>query len=257
MIINRPNIQTKYTHIDDFEIKAGDFEGPLELLLYLVKEAKIQIRDIFISNITEQYLSIVAGMDTLDLDKTSEFLEVATILLEIKAKAMLPTLEEMMPSESGEDLKERFLRKLEEYQLFKEVSEKLKVSENVNYFYREPDESVNDVRYILRDMTMDALMEAFSKLLHKVEVKKSVTQPKKIIKDRFTVAEKILFIREVAKERRSISFFELFERDYSRSEVITTFLALLEILKLQYVRAEQSGLFEDIMLYYSEAVNGN
>lgn len=257
MSINRSNIQTKYTHIDDFEIKAGDFEGPLELLLYLVKEAKVQIRDIFISNITEQYLLVIAGMDVLNLDKTSEFLEVATILLEIKAKSMLPSLDEMMPQESGEDLKERFLRKLEEYKLFKEASDKLKETENVNYFYREPDESVNDYRYILRDMTMDALMDAFSKLLHKVEIKKSVTQPKKIIKDRFTVAEKIIFIWEIAKERKSISFFELFERDYSKGEVITTFLALLEILKLQYVRAEQSGLFEDITLYYTEGINGN
>ena len=244
--------QNKYTHLEDWDVKAGEFEGPLELLLYLVKEAKIQIREIFISNITEQYLDFVAKMDRLDLDLASEFIEVATILLEIKAKSMLPALDDIMPPNPEDDLKERFLRKLEEYQLFKEVTGELRAIENVDRFYRLPDESINDYRIILKDMTMEGLMLAFSRLMHKVEIKKAVTQLKKITKERFTAAEKIIHIRDVVKMRGSVTFFELFERDISKSEIITTFLALLEILKLQYARAEQETLFDDIVLHYNE-----
>jgi segregation and condensation protein A len=142
--------------------------------------------------------------------------------------------------------------RLEEYKLIKEAGERLKTLENVNRFYKPPDESTADYHYVLRSLTLEGLLDAFSGMLHKVAKERVPVPPKEIKKDRFTVAEKMLRIKDVIAARRTVSFFELFERDYSRSEIINTFLALLELLKLQLVRAEQNGVYEDITITYNE-----
>ena len=239
--------QTEQLQFDtDYKVHLSEFDGPLDLLLHLIREAKIDIKNIFISKITEQYLEYMSQIEELDLERASEFLEMAATLLEIKSKSMLPKVEEVLAE--GESEESRLMRQLEEYKLIKEASEKLQTLENVNRFYKAPDESVNDYRYILKSLTMEGLLDAFSLLLHKVEKEAEPVLPKEIKKDRFTVAEKMIRIKDTIFMRGTVSFFELFDRDYSKSEIINTFLALLELLKMQIIRAKQNGTYEDITL---------
>ena len=240
---------------DFFVYKLADFEGPLDLLLHLVKEAKIEIKNIFMSDITEQFLSYMEQLDTIDMDKASEFVDVASTLLEIKVKSLLPKIDDFITEE--DDPKERLIRQLEEYNLFKEAGEKLKEQENVSRFYKPPDEKVNDYRVVLKDMSLNGLLDAFSSMLHKMALEKRVIQPRKIIKDRFTVAEKIEHIKQILSEKKTMSFFDLFEIDFTKSEMINTFLALLELLKLHFLSCTQSTLFGDIILTYIGEENEN
>ena len=156
---------------DGVVIKLSSFEGPLDLLLHLIKEAKIDIHDIFVSEITEQYLSLMSEANDLDVEKASEFIDMAATLLEIKSKKLLPkitTNEEV----DEEDPEQKLIRQIEEYKLFKEASEKLKVIEDVNKFYRKPDDSVGDFRYVLPDsLDLDAMIDAFTKVMQKMNQK--------------------------------------------------------------------------------------
>ncbi|HEY8390994.1 MAG TPA: segregation/condensation protein A [Clostridia bacterium] len=240
---------------DFFIFKLADFEGPLDLLLHLVKEAKIEIKNIFVSDITEQFLAHMEQLNTIDMDKAAEFVDVASTLLEIKVKSLLPKMDDLIPEE--DDPKERLIKQLEEYKLFKEAGEKLKEQENVSRFYKQPDEKVNDYKVVLKDMSLNGLLDAFSSMLHKLALEKRVTQPRKIVKDRFTVAEKIEEIKQILSVRKTMSFFNLFEKDFTKSEMINTFLALLELLRLHFLRCTQNTLFGDIILTYSGEDNGN
>ena len=230
--------------------RLDDFEGPLDLLLHLVKEAKIEIKNIFVSNITEQFLSHMEQLETIDMEKAAEFVDVASTLVEIKVKSLSPKMEEFIIEEE-EDPKERLIKQLEEYNLFKEAGEKLKQQENIYRFYKQPDPKVSDSRVVLKSMSLGGLLDAFSSMLHKLALQKQAAIPKTIIKDRFTVAEKIDEIKAIISVKKTMSFFELFESDFTKSEMINTFLALLELLRLRVVTCYQATLFGDIILTYA------
>lgn len=235
----------------DYSVKIQNFEGPLDLLLHLVKEAKIDIKDIFVSEVTEQFLQYMQGLSSIDMDKASDFLDVASTLLEIKSRMLLPKIEEIFDDE--EDPERKLMRQLEEYKLFKEAGEKLKQSETTDRFYKPPERSAGDVRIIYTDFNLEGLINAFSKLLVKVDERQRDTDaPKEIPKDAFTVSEKIAFIRTIILERKKVSFFELFSKYLTRGEVIVTFQALLELLKWQYIKVRQSGTYEDIDILLRE-----
>lgn len=226
--------------------KLDQFEGPLDLLYHLIKVAKIDIRDIFISQITEQYLEMMKDIDSLDMEKAADFTLMAATLLEIKSKQLLPKPEVLEESDE-EDPEEKLYRQLEEYKLFKEASEKMKEIEDVGKFYKKPDESAGEYRYELPEkLSVDALINAFSNLLHRVSVKAEEITERKIVKDRFTVAEKIAQIKDALLLKPKFKFNELFEADYSKSEIINTFLALLELLKTQIIKVEQTSTFGEI-----------
>lgn len=241
-------------YIVDYSTKLDNFEGPLDLLLHLIKEAKIEIKDIFVSQVTEQFLQYMDGLSILDVDKASEYLNMAATLLEIKSKSVLPKVEENL--DDLEDPEQALIRKLEEYKIFKEVSEKLKTQENVLRFYKDPDKSVGDVKIVYNDFNLDGLIKAFSKLMMRVdEHKRQQNILKEIPKEVFTVKDKVEFIRSVLLEKKSTSFFELFRSNCTRNELITTFQAMLELLKLQYISVEQNGMFEDITITLKEDRN--
>ena len=230
---------------DQFEVKLKDFEGPLDLLLTLIKNAKIDICDIFLSDITEQYLAIVGDFSELDVENASEFIEMAATLLEIKSKKLLPKPE--IIDENAEDPEQKLIRQIEEYKLIKEACEKLKVIEDTGKFYKQPDDSAGDFRYVLpENLDLANLMNAFSKLMFKVSVKSEIPQERKITKDRFTVAQKIGHIKDLLLIKSEFKFKDLFEEDYSKSEIINTFLALLELLKGQEISVTQNGTFDEI-----------
>ena len=171
----------------------------------------------------------------------------AATLLEIKSKSVLPA--EVDPLDELEDPEQALIRKLEEYKLLKEASVKLKEQENVDRFYKAPDKNVGNVKIVYNDFNLDGLISAFSKLLMKVDDKKRQENTlKEIPKEVFTVKEKVDFIRASLLDKKEMSFFELFPSVYGRNELITTFQALLEVLKLQYLAVEQNGVFDDITI---------
>lgn len=232
---------------DSYEVHLENFDGPLDLLWFLIRRSKIDINEIFVSKITEQYLASMSQIENLDLERASEFIEVAACLVEIKSKALLPRPPVI---DEGEDDPERTLiRRLEEYRLFKEASKKIKEIETTGLHYRDPDPGVGKPRLVLGDMTMDGLIEALKKMFVKLEIKAQSNQERNIVKDRFTVAEKMAEIKDFFEDAVIVRFTDLFESDYNKSEIITTFQAMLELLKGQYFRAEQHEVFGEILLH--------
>ena len=243
----------EFESIVDYSTKLENFEGPLDLLLHLIKEAKIEIKDVFVSQVTEQFLQYMNKLDVLDVDKASEYLNMAATLLEIKSKSILPRVEDFTDEIEEETL---LIRQLEEYKLFKEASEKLKEQENVLRFYKEPDRSVGDVKIVYNDFNLDGLISAFSKLLMRVDDKKRQANVlKEIPKEVFTVKDKVEHIRTVLLDKKEVSFYEMFSSYYTKKELITTFQAMLELLKLQYITVVQNGVFDDITLTLREDRN--
>ena len=233
-----------------YSFKLDNFEGPLDLLLHLIKDAKVEITEIKLADVTEQYLDYMAGLDELDLEKASDFIDIAATLIEIKSKSLLPRVEEEQPDE--EDPEAVLLRQLKEYKLFKEASEKMKEIENVDRFYKPADETVNDYRYVLGELNIEGLLNAFASMLTRVKKEEEKVIPKKIEKDRFTVAEKIISIRQNILEKKKMRFSEFFEEDYTRSEMINLFLAVLELLKMQEIIVKQQSTYEDIDIELKE-----
>lgn len=236
---------------DDYKFKLDNFDGPLDLLLHLIKMAKVDIRDIFVSKITEQYMQYMDDIDNIDIEKAADFISMAATLLEIKSKKLLPKPAEEVVDE--EDPEQRLIRQIEEYKLFKEASEKLKELEDVDRLYKKPDDSVGDYRYQLPDqLDLNLLTQAFYNLLQKQTIKAQEITERKIVKDRFTVAQKISQIKDDLITKKHFKFSELFEDDYSKSEIINTFLALLELLKGQFITATQTATYGDIEIFKKE-----
>lgn len=242
------------TDESDYTFKLQDFEGPLDLLVHLIKITKIDIRDIFISNITEQYLKFMENLHEIDVEKASEFINMAATLLEIKSKHLLPKDPEIELDDGPNE--EDFFRMVEEYKLIKDEMAKLAEAEDVNRFYKSPDSTVGNFRYELPDsLSIDALIASFSSLMQKVTIKAEAVQEKKIEKDKFTVAQKIAQIKDMLIEKKEFLFTDLFEKEHTKSEVINTFLALLELLKRQYIFVVQNELFDTITIKRNDDIN--
>lgn len=235
----------------DYTTVLDDFEGPLDLLLHLINTAKINIEDVFVSQVTEQFLSYIEYMKTQpsrDVDKESEYLQIAAQIIYIKSKSMLPPVD--MPEEDTDLIAEQqaFIEQLKqrEYELIKEETPKLKELETVGYYYKEMDREFSKVKVVYKDFTVSALLEAFAKLMLKNEsLAHEKENIREIPKDSFTVEEKVNFIRDTLVSHGTIKFEELFS-NYSKNEIITTFQAMLEMLKHQYIMVEQTSTFGEI-----------
>lgn len=225
-----------------------DQDGPLDVLWKLVKSTKLDIKDVKLADITEQYMAYVREMQNVDMETMSWFVREASSLLEIKSKSMLPKKQEDEDTEELDD-EELYKRRMELYRIFKESSVNLATIENVDRFYKAPDESVGDYRVILKDMTMQNLVEAFSKILVKLEKKEhpEITE-RKIQKDRYTVKDRMDALYNALKTEKVVRFSDMFKGDFTRGEIINTFLALLELLKRQYASVNQTGSFGDIII---------
>lgn len=236
---------------DKVRFKLENFEGPLDLLLHLIKSSKMDIMEVRLGDITEQYLDYMKDIESLDMDRASEFITVAATLIEIKSKYLLPVMEE--ETEEEEDSEALLLRRLKEYELFKNVGASLKEREDINKFYRAPGEETEKVKIVLKDMVLDKLLDAFAGILARASLKpKEKEAPKTVVKDRFTVAEKMISIRNFSREHKRYEFEDLFVEDMTKSEMINVFLALLELLKLQSIRVEQAGIFNKIHIISNE-----
>lgn len=237
-------IQMEIENENEYRVHLENFDGPLDLLLHLIKEAKLDITTVKLSEVTEQYLEFMKEIDSIDMEKASEFIEVAATLLEIKSKKLLPRLDDVQTE--AEDAEGDLLKRLQEYKLFKEASENLKGLENINRMYKAPEPSANKYKIILKDMQLDNLLDAFTKILQKTQFEESKVEEKKIVRDRFTVQEKMAVIKDAILVKNKIKFNELFEEDITKSEMINVFLAVLELLKMQVISIKQENIFSDI-----------
>ncbi len=239
--------QDEQSYGKSYHVVLSNYDGPLDLLLDLVKREKINIEDIFISNITEQYLDAMEQIDELDMEQAADFIVVAATLLEIKSRRLLPKLEEVV-EQPEDDPEKDLINRLEEYKLYKEAAEKMREQEILNMHFRAPDDSVGQPRLVLKDMTTNGLMNALRKLFDKIGERQQLTKVKMIERDPFTVEEKKEFIRERFKIVESCTFDELFDEDYTIGEVVTTFSALLELVKVQEVGVRQEDVFTTITI---------
>ncbi len=226
--------------------KLEGFEGPLDLLLHLIKENNMSIQTIRISEITDQYLKYMDDISSLDMDEAVAFLDMTSRLLELKSKALLP-VEQTDEEDDEQDSLLKLQMDLQEYQLFKGVGAELQQIENVNRFYKQPDKMANDTRIVFNDFNLDKLLDAFAFILMKTKDREN-PEEKQIKRDRWTVADKIAFLTGVLKENKEINFFSLFDDTYSKGEIITTFLAILDMLKFQKIVVVQTDRYQDILI---------
>lgn len=232
-----------------------DFDGPLDLLLTLIGKAKIDIRDIFVSEITDQYLDIVRNAGDLDMDEASDFLLMAATLLEIKSRALLP--EEKDPEAEEEDPEQELIRRLEEYKKFRETAESMKEFEKAarEIMTKFPEEyPLPPQEYELTGLTLEGLTEAFRRIWARKPEKDDNPETnhyaaRGIHRDVYTVEECMAALLNGIRHRKRMRFSEVFTDAPTRDEVLTLFLAMLELMKLGEVYARQASPCEEIELF--------
>ena len=230
--------------------KLKDFDGPLDLLLTLIGKAQIDIREIFVSEITDQYLQIVREETDLDMDEASDFLVMAATLMEIKSRAMLPKPPKV--EEDEEDPEEALIRQLEEYRQFKEVSARMhQLEEEARALMTKlPEEyPLPPPNIEITGLTLEKLLTAYRRVLERAARNDADDRmaSREIRRDSFTVAGCMARISRMVR-KGNCTFFQLFGDDYTRQEVVTMFMALLELIKLNRLHVQQDTAYEDIVL---------
>lgn len=228
-----------------YSVKLDLYEGPLDLLLCLIRKHEIDIYDIPIAQIAQQYLDHLALMQTLNLDVAGDFFVMAATLVMIKSRMLLPSPPDSEETDEQEDPRTDLVRQLLEYEAYCKAAEELRERELAysDVFWRERLDGASLFgEEELVEVSLFELMEAFQSLLQRLGDR----QPKEIFPDEITVVEKITFILEQLEQSRRIPFFSLFSEAASKLEIIATFLALLELIKLRAIRAVQSKEFGEI-----------
>lgn len=244
-------------------VKLEVFEGPLDLLLHLIDKNKVDIYDIPIVEITEQYLDYIKQMETEDMNVMSEFLVMAATLLDIKCRMLLP--KEVNEEGEEEDPRAELVQKLLEYKMYKYMSFELKDKQvdAARTFYREqamPKEVADykppiDYEELVGDMTLNKLHEIFKSIVKKQEDKIDPVRSTfgKIEKDEIDMDEKTLFVEAYIREHKTCSFRKLLEKQHSKMEVIVTFLVILELMKIGKIDIVQEHIFDDIEISLRES----
>ena len=233
-----------------YQVRIENFEGPLDLLLHLIKKNEINIYDIPIAMIAQQYLSYIEAMKDLNLTVAGEFLVMAATLLQIKSKMLLPVEESAEDEEDGPDPREELVRRLLEYKTFKEAARQLDTQERMwREIYSRPvvaretsAESSDDA--MLDNIGLFDLVDALQTILDRNPGKKLL----EIIPDNLTVRDRMNAILEALEGQESIGFEALFEASCHRLVIIVTFLALLELIRLRTVRVYQAESFGPILV---------
>ena len=235
----------------EYLIKIDDFEGPLDLLLHLVNESNIDINNINICEITNQYLEYIHKWEKLNIDVTSEYLVMAATLMEIKSKSLLPKTESEEQIESEEEeSRETLIQKLIEYKKYKEITKNFKALEleRKTIYTKAPEklnQMLNEKLINDTDTTVDDLMNAFLEFLKRKDMEKPIHT--KITNKEYSVNKRKDDIRKILTQKKKIEFTELFNQ-YNKSYIIVTFLAILELAKEDNVFLMQENNFEKIMI---------
>ena len=244
------------------QVKLEVFEGPLDLLLHLIDKNKVNIYDIPIVEITEQYLEYVNNMDRQDLNVVSEFLVMAATLIDIKSKMLLP--KEVNEDGEEEDPRDELVQKLLEYKMYKYISYELKDREldAGRALYKKPtvpDEVLKyqqpvDLDQLLADVTLSKLNNIFKMVMERQVDKIDPIRSKfgNIEKEEVALPDKMEYIKLYAKQNRKFSFKQLLLEQTSKMHIIVSFLAILELMKVGFINIVQENIFDDIIISYNE-----
>ena len=235
--------------MDKLNVRLDTFEGPLDLLLYLIKENKMDIYDIRISVITEQYLDSLEMMKQMDIEVASEFMVMAATLMYIKSKMLLPVETVDEDDIDVEDPRNMLVRQLVEYRIFKKASELLEEKEKdmVMTYHRDVSKEVAAYtnREYLFDFSFFELLKSFKDMMDRVE---DVTVHE-VIKEDFKIEDKIVSLRERFGECGSMRLKELCRKGISKLEMVVYILAVLELARMKEIKVMQSETFGEIWLY--------
>lgn len=256
--INKLKIRKVWLFVMGISVKLEAFEGPLDLLLHLIDKNKVNIYDIPIADITEQYMEYVRKMQEENLDIVSEFLVMAATLLDIKCRMLLP--KEVDEEGNEEDPRAELVEQLLEYKLFKAMAEELKGQQldALKTYYRKPDipEEVSgytppvDLNEVVGDVNLIKLNAIFADVMKRKEDKVDPVRSKfgKIEKEEVTMSEKLVDIKAFMMEHKSFGFRELLMKGASKVAVIVTFLVVLELMKTGFITVKQEGTCEEIYI---------
>jgi segregation and condensation protein A len=237
-----------------YQIKINNFEGPFDLLFHLIEKAEVDIYDIPIAEITNQYLEYIYQMESLDLDVASEFVLMAATLIQIKSKMLLPNepspLDEI--AVAIDDPRAELIEKLLEYKRYKEASAQLKVMEEkyINVFYKHA-EIIDDIEEenILKDISLDDILRAFKDVIDRFTSSQNIDNlERQILPEEYTVDDKMNDIREYMNINKKVLFSDLLTMSIDRLEAIITFLALLEMIRLREIIVYQTKVYGEIIL---------
>ena len=233
----------------EYKVKFDVFEGPLDLLLYLIKKEEVDIYEVNLTRLAEQFIEYIDTMRLLDLEIAGEFLVMAATLMYIKSRELLPVDQraETEGEEEGEDPRWELIRQLVEYKKFKDAAAQLQVLESrqSDVFARIPGkiEFEEDRAAGRPDVSIFDLVNAVNAILKRVNKREDLRD---IFEDKWTVSEKIEHVMKQVRERGSVKFSALFEGVTTRTEVVVTFLALLELIRLKQLTALQPEAFGEI-----------
>ena len=233
---------------EDYKVKLEVFEGPLDLLLFLIKRDEIDIYDISIERITRQYLEYLQAFKELNIEVAGEFLVMAANLIYMKSRSLLP-VDQRPPEEEAEEDDPRWelIRQLIEYKKFKEAAVDLHAREieQQQRFVRSPNGAPETALAPMRlgEVGIFQLINAFQNVIKRIEARQDLQE---IFEERFTVSDKIDLILQRVGGGGQLRFSELFEGVSSRVEVVVTFLALLELIRLKQIRAVQADPLGEI-----------
>lgn len=227
-------------------VKLEIFEGPLDLLLHLIKKNEVSITDIPIATITEQYLATLELMQTMNLDVAGEFLVMAATLIHIKSRMLLPAGEDEEEGDEGEDPRAELVRRLLEYQRFKEAAEELQSREILgrDVFARIPDSPEHNPTVVIEQPSLFDLISALRQILERFPEERV----HEVVLERVSVREKMNLLLDSLHQRGRVIFQDLFETATSRLEVVMTFLAMLELVKIRAIRISQEEGMGPIMI---------
>lgn len=235
-------------------IKIDAFEGPMDLLLHLIKKSEVDIYNIPIAEITEQYMDYLKKMEELDLNIASEFLVMAATLLEIKSQMLLPKKKNLEDESSADiDPRQELVEKLVEYKKYKEFAEKLKNIETCNYIFFKPPEVIDDIEndeVLFKNITLENLMHSFKKIVRTYENKfnKRGVIPKNIDYDEYKIEDKMEDIQRTLIKYKKFKFNDFFKNAKDKMEIIVIFLAMLELIKIKAISVVQFNNFGDIII---------
>ena len=229
------------------DIKLKDFEGPLDLLLHLVSKYQMDIYDVPITEVIEQYLAYISTLQAMRLEVAGEYMVMASQLMLIKSRKLLPKVAEV--SDLEDDLEQDLLSQIEEYRKFKLLGEQLEVKhqERAQYYSKAPTELIYEDAELVHDKTTIDLFLAFSNLLSKKKEEFSQNHTT-ILRDEYKIEDMMVIVREALVEGQQLRLQDLFKETKDLQEVITLFLATLELIKTQEILLIQKESFGDIYL---------
>ncbi|HEX8974034.1 MAG TPA: segregation/condensation protein A [Patescibacteria group bacterium] len=232
-----------------YHIKLEQFEGPLDLLLQLTEQEKLDITRVSLAQIADQYLDYISHAQNITLDHLADFLSVAARLILIKSKALLPLLE--FTEEEEEEIRD-LEHQLAEYKKFKDAAKKVGDLVDAPFvsFTREGFSGLGVVFYPPENMTAEDLKKAFEKVVGEIPVVEKLEQ--ETVRDILTLEEKIVHLQDALRQRAHASFSELIANAKDKVEVVVSFLAMLELVKQRIIHVEQEGLFSEIQLKHKE-----